>query len=76
MMICAIGSGNMPQINNIANVMETEFSVPKLMTGLVLGGLLWIIIIGGITRIAAVASKIIPIMGVIYFGGALIVLYK
>ena len=74
MMICAIGSGNMPQINNIANVMETEFSVPKLMTGLVLGGLLWIIIIGGITRIAAVASKIIPIMGVIYFGGALIVL--
>ena len=64
----------MPQINNIANVMETEFSVPKLMTGLVLGGLLWIIIIGGITRIAAVASKIIPIMGVIYFGGALIVL--
>jgi len=74
MMICAIGSGNMPQINNIANVMETEFSVPKLMTGLVLGGLLWIIIIGGITRIAAVASKIIPIMGIIYFGGALIVL--
>ena len=74
MMICAIGSGNMPQINNIANVMETEFSVPKLMTGLVLGGLLWVIIIGGITRIAAVASKIIPIMGVIYFGGALIVL--
>ena len=74
MMICAIGSGNMPQINNIANVMETEFSVPKLMTGLVLGGLLWVIIIGGITRIAAVASRIIPIMGVIYFGGALIVL--
>ena len=74
MMICAIGSGNMPQINNIANVMETEFSVPKLMTGLVLGGLLWVIIIGGITRIAAVASKIIPIMGAIYFGGALIVL--
>ena len=64
----------MPQINNIANVMETEFSVPKLMTGLVLGGLLWVIIIGGITRIAAVASKIIPIMGAIYFGGALIVL--
>ena len=74
MMITAIGSGNMPQINNIALVMNTEFSVPKLFTGLFLGTLLWIIIIGGIKRIASVASKIIPIMGLIYFGGALIIL--
>ena len=34
MMITAIGSGNMPQINNIALVMNTEFAVPKLFTGL------------------------------------------
>src|SRR6056300_2093159 len=74
MMIFAIGSENMPQINNIALVMNTEFSVPKLFTGLFLGILLWIIIIGGIKRIASVASKIIPIMGLIYFGGALIIL--
>jgi len=74
MMITAIGSGNMPQINNIALVMNTEFSVPKLFTGLFLGALLWIIIIGGIKRIASVASKIIPIMGLVYFGGALIIL--
>ena len=76
MMITAIGSGNMPQINNIALVMNTEFNVPKLFTGLFLGALLWIIIIGGIKRIASVASKIIPIMGLIYFGGALIILIE
>tara|TARA_Y100000768_G_scaffold380066_1_gene356657 strand:+ start:776 stop:2536 length:1761 start_codon:yes stop_codon:yes gene_type:complete len=76
MMITAIGSGNMPQINNIALVMNTEFSVPKLFTGLFLGILLWIIIIGGIKRIASVASKIIPIMGLVYFGGALIILVE
>ncbi len=76
MMITAIGSGNMPQINNIALVMNTEFSIPKLFTGLFLGALLWIIIIGGIKRIASVASKIIPIMGLIYFGGALIILIE
>ena len=76
MMITAIGSGNMPQINNIALVMNTEFSVPKLFTGLFLGALLWIIIIGGIKRIASVASKIILIMGLIYFGGALIILVE
>jgi AGCS family alanine or glycine:cation symporter len=76
MMITAIGSGNMPQINNIALVMNTEFSVPKLFTGLFLGVLLWIIIIGGIKRIASVTSKIIPIMGLVYFGGALIILVE
>ena len=76
MMITAIGSGNMPQINNIALVMSTEFSVPKIFTGLFLGALLWIIIIGGIRRIASVASKIIPIMGLIYLGGALVILIE
>ena len=76
MMITAIGSGNMPQINNIALVMNTEFSVPKIFTGLFLGVLLWIIIIGGIRRIASVASKIIPIMGLIYLGGASVILIE
>ena len=76
MMITAIGSGNMPQINNIALVMHTEFAVPKLFTGLFLGALLWVIIIGGIKRIASVASKIIPIMGLIYFGGAVVILVE
>ena len=76
MMITAIGSGNMPQINNIALVMSTEFSVPKIFTGLFLGALLWVIIIGGIRRIASVASKIIPIMGLIYLGGALVILIE
>jgi AGCS family alanine or glycine:cation symporter len=76
MMICAIGSGNMPQINNIANVLEATFSIPKLLTGLVLGIMLWVIIVGGIKRIAQIASKLVPLMGVIYFGGALIVLIE
>ena len=66
MMITAIGSGNMPQINNIALVMNTEFSVPKIFTGLFLGVLLWIIIIGGIKRIASVTEKVVPFMAVLY----------
>ena len=73
MMICAIGSGNMPQINNIASVLDSTFSIPKLTTGLVLGVMLWMIIAGGIKRIAKIASKLVPIMAVIYFGGALVV---
>jgi AGCS family alanine or glycine:cation symporter len=76
MMICAIGSGNMPQINNIASVLDSTFSIPKLATGLVLGIMLWMIISGGIKRIAKIASKLVPFMAVIYFGGALIVVIE
>ncbi len=76
MMICAIGSGNMPQINNIASVLDSTFTVPKLATGLILGSMLWLIISGGIKRIAKIASKLVPIMAVIYFGGALVVVIE
>ena len=76
MMICAIGSGNMPQINNIASVLDSTFSIPKLATGLILGFMLWLIIAGGIKRIAKIASKLVPFMAVIYFGGALIVVIE
>ena len=74
MMICAIGSGNMPQINNIAVVLDSTFSIPKLATGLILGVMLWLIIAGGIKRIAKIASKLVPVMAVIYFCGALVVI--
>ena len=76
MMICAIGSGNMPQINNIASVLDSTFSIPKLATGLILGSMLWLIISGGIKRIAKIASKLVPFMAVIYFGGALVVVLE
>ena len=76
MMICAIGSGNMPQINNIASVLDSTFSIPKLATGLILGTMLWLIISGGIKRIAKIASKLVPFMAVIYFGGALVVVLE
>ena len=76
MMICAIGSGNMLQINNIASVLDSTFSIPKLATGLILGFMLWLIISGGIKRIAKIASKLVPFMAVIYFGGALIVVIE
>ena len=76
MMICAIGSGNMPQINNIASVLDSTFSIPKLATGLILGSMLWLIISGGIKRIAKIASKLVPFMAVIYFGGASVVVIE
>jgi len=75
MMITAIGTGNMPQINNIAEVLSSEFSIKPIITGSVLSALLMLVIVGGIRRIATIASKLVPIMGFIYIVGSLIVIF-
>lgn len=72
--ISSIGSGNMPQINNIAQVMNTTFDIEEWVTGGVLAVLLALVIIGGIKRIAKVAEKIVPFMAVVYVIGALLVI--
>ena len=73
--ISSFGTGNMPQINSISNSMNAAFGIPAWITGLVLAILLGMIILGGIKRIAAVTSKLVPVMAVIYFFGALSVIF-
>ena len=72
--ISSFGTGNMPQINSISNAMDTAFGIHPAMMGLVLSILLAMIILGGIKRIAATTSKLVPLMAVVYFAGALSVI--
>jgi alanine or glycine:cation symporter, AGCS family len=73
--ISSIGTGNMPQINNIASSMQASFNIEPWVTGAVLSVLLGMIIIGGIKRIAKVTEKIVPVMAIIYVFGALSVIF-
>ncbi len=73
--ISSFGTGNMPQINSISNAMHSAFGVHPAITGLVLAVLLAMIILGGIKRIAATTAKLVPLMAVIYFLGALSVIF-
>ena len=72
--LSAIGSGNMPQSNNMASGLQTSFGIPMWVSGLVLATVLFLVIVGGIKRIAAVAGTVVPFMGVLYAFGALAVL--
>ena len=69
--ISSFGTGNLPQINNIAQAMDAAFGIKPIITGGVLAVLLGLVIIGGIKRIAAVTSKIVPFMALLYLVGAL-----
>ena len=73
--ISSFGTGNLPQSNSIATSIEATFGFDPLIVGSVLGVLLALVILGGITRIAAVTSKIVPIMALIYVVGAFTVIF-
>jgi len=72
--ICSFGTGNLPQINNIAVSIKATFGLSPWITGGVLSVLLALIIIGGIKRIAAVTEKVVPFMAIVYIVGALAVI--
>ncbi len=74
--VSSFGTGNLPQINSIANSMYASFGLNHAITGAVLGILLFLVIIGGIKRIAKVTQRLVPIMGFIYVVGALAVIFS
>lgn len=74
MIVSAFGAGNMPQINSIAAGMRETFNIPPIWTGAILSVLLFMVIIGGIKRIAKVTEAIVPTMAALYIIGALAVI--
>ncbi|MCP3176789.1 sodium:alanine symporter family protein [Desulfuromonas sp. KJ2020] len=72
--IAAFGIGSMVQSNSVALALEDAWGVSPLASGIVLAVLTGIVIIGGIRRIGKVTEKLVPIMGVFYVAGALLIL--
>ena len=72
--ICAFLTGNAVQANTVADVMLTDFQIPKALTGLITAGLVGAVILGGIKRIGYVTSRLVPFMATLYVLGGLVVL--
>lgn len=73
----SFGTGNLPQVNSIANSMLDSFSIEPWVTGGVLAVVLAFIVLGGIKRIAKVSASLVPTMAIIYFIGAIsVILYN
>jgi AGCS family alanine or glycine:cation symporter len=72
--LSSFGTGSLPQINSIANAMYSSFGLDHVITGAILTVMLGFIIIGGIKRIAQVSEKLVPIMAILYFIGAISVI--
>ncbi len=73
--ITAFLTGNGVQANTVADNLETQFSIPTWVSGLVTSGIVAAVILGGISRIGRVTSVLAPVMAVVYVLGALIVIF-
>lgn len=73
--IVALGfMGNMVQSNSIGTAFKNAFNIPPIAVGIVLAVIAGFIFIGGISRIASVTEKLVPIMAVFYLIGGIFVL--
>ncbi|MFQ5463002.1 MAG: alanine/glycine:cation symporter family protein, partial [Phycisphaerae bacterium] len=73
-MLNSFGGGNMFQGWNVADMLSKHFSISVYLSATVVSALVAMVIIGGIKRIGAVASKLVPFMCVVYVAGALYVI--
>jgi alanine or glycine:cation symporter, AGCS family len=79
--VCAVissfGSGNSIQAFTVADQIRSDLGVPTWITGIISASLVAMVILGGIKRIGAVTSKLVPYMAVIYVvSGSLILLFN
>lgn len=71
----SFGGGNMFQANQAhAQISGVIGSYPGWITGVVFAAIVFVVIIGGIKSIANVTEKVVPFMGVLYVGTALVIL--
>ena len=73
----AIGGGNMFQVNQTAEAFRSTFGIPESynwLIGVMMAVLVGVVIIGGIKRIGAATSKIVPAMCGIYVIASLFII--
>ena len=71
----ALGGGNMFQANQAhAQLSNVIGDYPGWITGVILAGITFVVIVGGIKSIARVTEKVVPFMGIFYVVVSLIIL--
>ncbi len=72
--LAAFGIGNMTQANSVAAVLEANFGVNKLISGIVIAAATAAVVLGGLKRIVQVTEKLVPFMAAFYVLGGIIIL--
>jgi AGCS family alanine or glycine:cation symporter len=68
------GTGASIQSNSIADALNATYNIPPIVSAVVLSAAAAAVILGGIKRIASVASRLVPVMAISYLAGGLLVI--
>lgn len=74
--IAAFGIGNTIQANSVADALNAVFEIPAWLTGTVMALIVYAVLVGGIKRIGQVASKLVPLMSILYVGCAAVIIIQ
>ena len=74
--IAAFGIGNGVQSQAVADALNRSFSIPHWLTGLVVAACVGAVILGGIKSIGRFTAVFVPMMIVLYIGGAGLVILR
>ncbi len=66
-LISSFGMGNMTQSNSLADTIKITFNIPVILTAIVVCITVYIIVNGGLKRIAKIQTLIIPVASIFYF---------
>ena len=72
--LAGFGLANTVQSNAVSQVLEANFNVPTVISGIVMAVLVGGVLLGGIKRIASVAGKLVPFMAALYMTATFIIL--
>ncbi len=73
--VCAsFGIGNLTQGNSIATAFNNVAGINEYVMAAIVGVLVLVIVLGGLKSISNVSSKVVPIMAVFYFCGAIVII--
>ncbi|WP_156760971.1 alanine/glycine:cation symporter family protein [Microbacterium karelineae] len=70
----SFGIGNLTQANSVSANLESSFSVPTWLTGIILTVIVLVVLVGGIKSIGRVTAGLVPVMIVLYILAALYIL--
>ena len=73
-LIASFGIGSMVQTNAVASVWESNMKVPGWIIGIVCAALIFMVIFGGVKKIASVCERLVPVMAAFYVLGCLAIL--
>ncbi|NGX42481.1 MAG: Amino-acid carrier protein AlsT [Chlamydiae bacterium] len=73
--VAAIGTGNLVQVNSIAEAVSSIWFMSPWITGVVLAVITGLVLVGGVRSIGHFTGVLVPIMSLFYIGGGVIIIF-